>query len=328
MVLDQKKLTPTYLAFGTINVQYTMQGDETILTATATCSASGSTQSAAFANLEDTAAVVVATITPSGANISSYDVCNTGIKIAYTPSGVVPESIPEFNSHPSLNLTGALRSSNASTGQGLLEINPEKGTISVGAEQLSGTYAGNYATSNPTPAGGPLLGVAGTSFPIGVFSIKQDGKVGAGNDITNRTALGVRRTTAKYAVADTVPTFKSDFGETFGAGMNYEVQDNTGRIWELGSTSFGVERLDANDMPLGAFSVNMATLGAQNVPYETCNLRVAYDGTTYVRGLNINGMPVTIEPGTGYLKVGADPAPTGYLKVGAEVGADPGAEAI
>ena len=298
-----KHLTPTYLAFGTINVQYTMPGDDTPLTATATCSATGSTQSGAFVGLEDSAAGAVVNTVPVDANILRYDVCNTGIKIAYAPSGVVPESIPEFNSHPSLQLTGELRSANPTTGEMLVGINPTVGTVKIGANQAPGAYKGTYGTSNDATIGDPLLAVSGTSFQIAVFSIKQDGTVGAGNDITNFSAIRVRRNTAKYAVAETVPTFpRRVFGETFGPAMNYEVEDNTGRIWELGSTSFGVEKLDTNGNPLGGFSVNMVSLDDNNNPSEICNFRVRNDGTTYVRGLNISGMPVTIEPGTGYLK--------------------------
>ena len=48
----------------------------------------------------------------------------------------------------------------------------------------------------------------------------------------------------------------------------------------------------------------MVGIDGQNDPFEICNLRVGYDGTTYVKGLNINGAPVAIEPGTGYLIAG------------------------
>lgn len=87
--------------------------------------------------------------------------------------------------------------------------------------------------------------------------------------------------------------------------MNYELQDNTGYTWSLGTTTFGVEKLDTNGNPLGGFSVNMVSLDDNNNPSETCNLRVGYDGTTYVKGLNINGAPVTIDPATGHLIAGA-----------------------
>lgn len=83
-------LTPIYVAFGTITVQYTMPGNDGILTATATCSATGSTQSGAFVALEDSAAGAVANTVPDGAIISRYDLDNTGIKISYVPVGSVP----------------------------------------------------------------------------------------------------------------------------------------------------------------------------------------------------------------------------------------------
>jgi hypothetical protein len=72
-------LTPIYVAFGTITVQYTMPGNDGILTATATCSATGSTQSGAFVALEDSEAGAVANSVPVDANILRYDILNTGI---------------------------------------------------------------------------------------------------------------------------------------------------------------------------------------------------------------------------------------------------------
>jgi hypothetical protein len=300
----QTKLHPTYLAFGTITVQYTMPDDDRLLTATATCSATGSTQSGAFVALEESAADAVANTVPVGANISRYDLYNTGIKISYAPGGTVPESTALFHSHPSLHLTGDLRSLNPITGEVLVGIDPTVGSVKIGANQVSGTYKATYGTSNGKVQD-PLLAVSGPTFPNAVFTRKQDEPVGVDIDIKNYTALGARRTTQKYAIAETVPTFKSVFGEMFGADMNYEVQDNTGSTWVMGNTTFGVEGLDANGNPQGAFSVNMVGIDGQNDPFEICNLRVGYDGTTYVKGLNINGAPVTIEPGTGYLIAGA-----------------------
>jgi len=297
-------LSPTYVAFGTITVQYTMPGDDTPLTATATCSATGSTQSGAFAAFEESAADAVANTVPVGANTLRYDLYNTGIKISYEPAGSVAESTPVYYSHPSLQLTGELRSANPTTGEMLVGIDPTAGTVKIGSNQAPGNYKGTYGTSNGV-IGNPVLAVSGSTFPNAVFTIVQDAAGGVESDIKNYPALGVRSTTQKYDIADTVPTIKSDFGEMFGAGMNYELQDNTGYTWSLGTTTFGVEGLDANNNPQGGFSVNMVSLDDNNNPSETCNFRVGYDGTTYVKGLNINGAPVTIEPGTGYLIAGA-----------------------
>lgn len=299
------KLIPIYLAFGTINVQYTMPGDDTPLTATATCSATGSTQSGAFGALEESAADAVVSAVPVGANILRYDLYNTGIKISYAP-GSVAESTPVYYSHPSLQLTGELRSANPTTGEMLVGIDPTAGTVKIGSNQAPGNYKG-IISGNPNwdaTIGEPLLAVSGSTFPNAVFTIKQDEPLGEDGDIKNYSALGARRTTQKYEIADTVPISKSVFGQMFGADMNYEVQDNTGYIWDLGNTTFGVEGLDANNNPQGGFSVNMVSLDDNNNPSETCNFRVGYDGTTYVKGLNINGAPVTIEPGTGYLIAG------------------------
>jgi hypothetical protein len=296
-------LTPTYLAFGTITVQYTVPGNDGILTATATCSATGSTQSGAFVALEESAAGTVANAVPVGANISSYDLYNTGIKIAYTPSGGGPESIPVYHSHPSLHLTGELRSVNPTTGEMLVGIDPISGSVKIGANQVSGTYKGTYGTSNDKVQN-PLLAVSGSIFPNAVFIIGERGSAGVDSDIKNYPAIGTRRTTKKYAIADTLPVISDDLDVvTFGAGMNYEVQDNTGYTWSLGTTTFGVEGLDANGNPQGGFSVNMVSLDDNNNPSETCNLRVGYDGTTYVKAFNLNGQIVTVDPATGYLKV-------------------------
>lgn len=92
---------------------------------------------------------------------------------------------------------------------------------------------------------------------------------------------------------------------TFGAGVNYEVQDNTGSTWVLGTTTFGVERLDANGNPQGGFSVNMVSLDDNNNPSETCHFRVRNDGTTCVKALNLNGRIVAVDPATGHLIAGA-----------------------
>lgn len=299
-------LTPIYIAFGTINVQYTMPGDDTPLTATATCSATGSTQSGAFVALEESAADAVANTVPVGANISRYELYNTGIKISYAPAGSVAEPTALFHSHPSLQLTGELRSANPTTGEVLVGIDPTVGSVKIGANQVSGNYKGTIS-GNPNwdaTIGDPLLAVSGSTFPNAVFTIKQDEPLGEDGDIKNYSALGARRTTQKYEIADTVPISKSVFGQMFGADMNYEVQDNTGSIWVMGNTNFGVEGLDANGNPQGAFSVNMVSLDDNNNPSEICNFRVGYDGTIYVKGLNLNGAPVTIEPGTGYLIAG------------------------
>lgn len=84
-----KNFTTTHVAFGTIIVQYTIPGNDGILTATATCSATGSTQSSAFVGLEESAAGAVANTVPVDANILRYDLDNTGIKISYVPAGSV-----------------------------------------------------------------------------------------------------------------------------------------------------------------------------------------------------------------------------------------------
>jgi len=300
-------LIPAYLAFGTIGIQYTMPGDDTPLKATATSSATGSTQTGAFAALEDAAAAAVRYAVPPGATINGYNLYNTGIKISYTPVGVIPESIPEYNAHPSLSLTGVLGSSNATTGAQLLAVDPTLGEILVGAELVDGTYVGNYATSNGDSAT-PQLGVASNKFPNAVFERKQDAEAGDNSDKKNYTTYGGRRTTEKYTIAETVPTSTAIFGALFGADMNYEVQDKTGNTWELGNTNFGVEGLDANGNPLGAFSVNMVSLDDNNNPVETCNFRIKNDGTTCVKAFNLNGQIVTVDPVTGFLKVatGAD----------------------
>jgi len=297
-------LSPTYVAFGTITVQYTMPDDDRALTATATCSATGSTQSGAFVGLEDSAAGAVANTVPVDAIILRYNLYNTGIKISYAPIGSVLEPTPVYHSHPSLQLTGELRSANPTTGEMLIGIDPTAGSVKIGANQAPGAYKGTYGTSNGA-IGDPVLAVSGSTFPNAVFTIVQDAAGGVESDIKNYPALGVRSTTQKYDIADTVPTIKSDFGEMFGAGMNYELQDNTGYTWSLGTTTFGVERLDANGNPLGGFSVNMVSLDDNNNPSEICNFRVRNDGTTCVRGLNLNGAPVTIDPATGYLIAGA-----------------------
>lgn len=338
-----KNLTRNYIAYGTVDIKYIMSGDNAVLKATATCSASGITHSEAFDALGYASAGAVIGAVPTGSNVLSYTIDNLGVKIKYadfgsagdpaTDSIVKPlhhdidstnnnpalrrteyldgkdsltggifETKPEFDIHTKLNLTGPLSSSNATTGQPLLCINPGNGTVSVGAEQLSGTYVSNYGTSNANSAV-PLFGVAGTAFPNAVFGIDHD--TGDGKDATNRTALGVRRSTVKYAIAQTAPGIpQTNFEALFGADMNYEVQDNTGKIWVLGNTSFGVQCIGADGYPEGAFSVNMVLAGDQNVSGQICNFRVTYDGITHVRGLNLNGQLVTIEPGTGYLKLG------------------------
>uniref|UniRef100_A0A6C0EH79 Uncharacterized protein n=1 Tax=viral metagenome TaxID=1070528 RepID=A0A6C0EH79_9ZZZZ len=295
-------LIPTYTAFGTIDLLYTMPGDDTSLKATATSSATGSTQTDAFAALEKAAADAVESAVPANAIIKGYNICNTGIKVVYAPPSVVPIIPAVYNAHPVLNLTGALGSSNATTGAQLLAVDPEIGTVAVGAALVDGTYVGNYATSNGNNAT-PQLGVAGSRFPNAVFKRTKDATAGDSSDIKNYTTYGGRRQTDKYTIAETVPASAAGFGAFFGPDSNYEVQDKTGNTWELGNTSFGVEGLDANANPLGAFSVNMVSLDGNNKPIETCNFRVKNDGTTCVKGLNFDGKNVVVDPATGYLKV-------------------------
>jgi hypothetical protein len=298
-------LTPTCVAFGTITVQYSVSGSDVISTATATCSAAGSTQPDAFGALEEASAGAAYGAVPANATLLGYNLYNTGITISYAPGGTVSESTPLYRSHPGLDLTGKIRSLNATTGQGLLDINPEKGTISVGAEQLSGTYAGNYDNLNDPIAQQPLLAVSGSRLPNAVFTILHDKAIGDSSDKKNYPTLGARRMTKKYTIAETAPTINSDFGALFGADISYEVEDKTGHTWSLGTTSFGIEGLDVNGNPQGAFSVNMVGIDDNNNTSETCNFRIRNDGTTYVRAINLNGRPVTVDPGTGYLTVGA-----------------------
>jgi len=295
-------LNPTYVALGTIKVRYTLSENDGILTATATCSATGPTQSVAFDALKDSAADAVANAVPVGANIKGYDLCNTGITISYNADGVIPESAPLYRSHPNLQLTGEIRNSNATTGETLLSVDPRAGLVQIGANQAPGTYAGNYDNSNDT-IGDPLFAVSGSRLPNAVFTIVQDAAIGEDGDIKNYSALGARRTTKKYEIAETTPTINSGFGALFGASIDYEVEDKTGNTWKLGNTSFCVDGVDANGNPLGAFSVGMVRLDNNNNSSETCNFRIRNDGTTWVKGLNINDRPVTIEPGTGYLTV-------------------------